>query len=69
MKKELNLRFYEKNKLLVGTMPCNPWGVLAIWLHIGALQKTHKKWNSPPAHIGLDFDMLGVAIKLMKFVI
>jgi hypothetical protein len=43
LKKELNLRFYEKNKLLVGTMPCNPWGVLAIWLHIGALQKTHKK--------------------------
>ena len=34
--------FMSKFFIFFGTMPCNPWAILA-WLHLGAPQKLHEK--------------------------
>ena len=38
-----NQDFIGKTKFFFGTLPFNPWAVLATWLHVGALQKIHEK--------------------------
>jgi hypothetical protein len=57
-------------------MSFNSWELLAMWLQYELL-KNYKKMNlepilnknSPWAHIKLDFEVLGVTKKLVKYVI
>jgi hypothetical protein len=35
--------FMGKTNLFFGTLPTNPWAMLATWLHLRAPQKLHKK--------------------------
>jgi hypothetical protein len=60
-----------------GILLFNTWEVLAMWLHIGALQKIQEKMilqpimnkNSPWGHVKSELDVFGVARKLMKYVV
>jgi hypothetical protein len=55
----------------------SPWMILATWLHIAAPLKIQEKMNlqfilnknSPRAHIELEFDILGVATKRVKYIV
>jgi hypothetical protein len=42
-KKVENLRFCGQNKLLLSTLPFNPWAVSATWLYVGAPHKNTGK--------------------------
>ena len=73
IKKQKNPRFYWQNKLFVGTGFFKLCAILATWLLVGVLQKymknefiIHLEQNSPWAHIELEFDMLGIAMKLVN---
>jgi hypothetical protein len=65
-----------KTNFFFSTQTFSPWAVLATWLHVVAPQK-YKKMNlkhvinktSPWAHMELEFDVLGVAKKLVKYVV
>jgi hypothetical protein len=58
-------------------MPLSPWAILAMWLHIRAPQKIQENTNLQPilnknslwAHMELEFDVLGVTQKLVKYII
>jgi hypothetical protein len=64
-----------KASFFFGTMSFNSWALLVTWLHIGAPQKIHETMdlqpilnnNLPCAHTKLEFDMLDVTRKLVKF--
>jgi hypothetical protein len=68
---------WTKQACFFGTMPFNPWAVLATWLHVGTPKKNIGRMNlqpvlnknSPGAHMELKFDMFGVAKKLVKYVV
>jgi hypothetical protein len=34
--------FMDKTNFFLSTLPCNPWAILATWLHVGALRKYKK---------------------------
>jgi hypothetical protein len=59
-----------KTKFLFNTLPFSPCTFLATWLHVGVLnlQPILKKYL-PCAHTELELDTLGVAGKLVRFVV
>jgi hypothetical protein len=40
---KMTLGFYGKTNLFFGTVPFNPWVILATWLHAYKLLKIHKE--------------------------
>jgi hypothetical protein len=72
-----NQDFISKNKVFFGILFFSPWVISATWLHTGTPLKFKKKMNllfilnknSLQAHIELDFGMLGVATKHVKYVV
>jgi hypothetical protein len=76
-KKVKNQDSMGKTNFLFSYLPFSPWVVLATWLHVGVPQKIQIKLNiqpilnknSPWAHTELELDMLGVAKKLVKYVV
>jgi hypothetical protein len=59
-----------KINFFIGTLPFNPWAILARWLHTRNmnLQPVLNK-NSTRALMELEFDVLGIAMKLLKYVV
>jgi hypothetical protein len=63
-----------ETNFFLSTLSFNPWAVSATWLCVGAPQKIRKNEhayfnkNSPQAHTELEFDVLGIHGKLVKYV-